>query len=202
MKIEYRNATISDMKDVAACHKISFQGTFIATWPLMLIEKYYAEYLRRDNLFILATYRKRIIGFCMGYKAGSKSKDIFLKKHFIMLLLSISYRIILFDRIVLKRLWGGVKKRNLQVLYKNSEMKQNAGADLLSICVLPKFRRFGIAKEMITRFETLLTESHIADYTLSVYNTNTSAINFYKKQGLLLSCKNSITSKFYKIVNK
>ena len=83
--IKYRKATECDMKAVASCHKECFAGTFIASWSKKLIANYYTEYLKLNDLFVVATKDDEIVGFCMGYEHGYNAQKNFIHNNRIRL---------------------------------------------------------------------------------------------------------------------
>jgi len=104
-----------------------------------------------------------------------------------------------FNKIVIKKCW-----RFLFSKKKNSEpnhSKSKAEADLLSICVIKRYRGQGISVELIKEFEKRVVAAGKKDLTLAVYQDNERAISFYKKMGYDIVCENSDEYKMYKKLN-
>lgn len=192
MKI--RLAEISDLNEIANVHELCFKGTFISSFGHNLIKKYYEEFFNELPLFVVAEENNQIVGFCMGYKSGSIARRLFIKKNVIALSMRMLYLCICFNSIAIS------KCMNLLMHKKNHshEVKRNAEADLLSICILDPFKGKGVSKDLVNKFEELLIEYNLHDYTLSVYKSNYRAISFYNKMGFNIISEADNEFKMYK----
>ena len=197
--ITFKDAKESDMTSVAKLHIECFQGTFISSLGLELIENYYLEYLKEKCPFVLAySYEyNSLIGFCMGYYDGSKARESFLahnKKQLIHRLLELCLS---FNRLAISKCWHYVFPAKKP---KKDKDKQpiKAEADLLSICVKETYRGIGVSKDLVRVFEKKLIENDKKDVTLSVYKTNDRAIGFYKKIGYSIVDETVDEYKMYK----
>lgn len=178
--IKYRIASLTDLSSVTKTHIECFPGTFISSFGNNLIQNYYKEYIEEDNIFVVAEENNGILGFCMGYRTGSKARNRFMQKNKKRLILRMAWLTLSFNRLAISKCLNFVKSKKT----KNEVRKPAAEGDLLSICVTDKCKGKGVAKKMVEEFEALLKKKGVADYTLSVYKTNQRAINFYKKCGL------------------
>lgn len=195
--ITFKDAKESDMASVAKLHIDCFQGTFIASLGLELIENYYCEYLKENCPFVLAYEDNNLIGFCMGYYDGSKARESFLehnKKQLIRRLLKLCLS---FNRLAISKCWHYIFPAKKP---KKDKDKQpiKAEADLLSICVKEIYRGLGVSKGLVQEFEKKLIENEKKDVTLSVYMTNDRAIGFYKKMGYSIVDESVDEYKMYK----
>lgn len=194
--ITYRDATESDLTNIAGLHIACFKGTFIAYWGENLIARYYQKFLEEGGPFVLAFDDDKLVAFCMGYYDGSNARNAFLQdnKHrlaFRMLVLCLS-----FNKLVLQRCWNfvfGSKKKGGQ-----DAKKVKAEADLLSICVLGTYRGKGISVELVKQFEERVVKAGKNDLMLAVYQDNGRAIAFYKKIGYAIACEDGDEYKMYK----
>lgn len=195
--ITFKDAKESDMASVAKLHVDCFQGTFIASLGLELIENYYCEYVKENCPFVLAYEDNSLIGFCMGYYDGSKARESFLehnKKQLIHRLLKLC---ISFNRLAISKCWHYVFPAKKTKKDKEKEPVK-AEADLLSICVKEIYRGMGVSKGLVHEFEKKLIENNKKDLTLSVYMTNDRAIGFYKKMGYSIVDETVDEYKMYK----
>ncbi len=192
--IFYRKATESDLTAIAALHKVCFNGTFIASWDKSLIARYYFEYLKNDDMFILALDGPVLIGFCVGYKSGSEARKQFIYNNRVRLALNMLWLIVRFNKIAISKC-----KNYLTAKKDVTSCSVKPSADLLSICVKDEVKGRGVAHQLLIRFEELLREQGLLDYSLSVYKTNSRAIHFYYKEGLQIACE---TGEEYKLFKK
>jgi len=178
--MNYRIATTTDLANIAQVHISCFPGTFIASFGNKLIENYYEEYIKEENLFIIAEEGNEILGFCMGYRTGSKARENFMQKNKLRLALRMAWLCLTFNKLAISKCLAFIKPKKTS----NEVRKPQAEGDLLSICVTDACKGKGVAKDLVSEFEKLLRDKGIADYTLSVYKTNKRAIHFYEKCGL------------------
>lgn len=182
MVVEYRKATFEDIGDIAFLHMNCFKDYFLTSFGCDLVKKYYEEFFLENNLFVVAENNGSIIGFCMGYLAGSKAREIFEKKYSLRILYRIILKCLMLDKMAISkcilRIKQFIKKSNVKCVQNFSKR-----AELLSICVSPEFRGFGIADRMVMDFEDLLRNIGVQSYSLSVYKTNTHAQHFYSRLG-------------------
>lgn len=175
----YRIAKSIDLPRIASVHIECFPGTFIASFGNTLIEKYYEEYINEENLFIVAEENNDIQGFCMGYRTGCKARDSFMQKNKLRLAMRMAWLCMTFNKLAISKCLAFIKPKKIN----NDVRKPQAEGDLLSICVTDACKGKGVAKELVTEFESLLRSKEITDYTLSVYKTNLRALYFYEKCG-------------------
>ena len=195
--IIFKDATENDMASVAKLHVDCFQGTFIASLGLKLIENYYREYLKEKSPFVLAYEDNSLIGFCMGYYDGSKARESFMAQNKKQLILRLIELCLSFNRLALSKCWYYVFPPKMPKKEKDKKPVK-AEADLLSICVKEIYRGLGISKSLVHEFEKKLIENEKKDVTLSVYMTNDRAIGFYKKMGYSIVDETVDEYKMYK----
>lgn len=193
-----RVANLLDLKQVADVHIQCFKGTFIASFGHNLVTKYYEEFFNEAPLFVVAEDENKIVGFCMGYKSGSKARSKFIRKNRLRLFFKMLILCLSLNRLAISKCFNMVKpKRKISA----GCLKVIAEADLLSICVLDNYKGRGLAKKLVADFEQLLVDNDLHDYTLSVYKTNDRAIGFYKKQGLTIVSEIGDEFKMYKKIS-
>lgn len=177
--IQYRIATLADMPEVARVHQKCFPGTFIASFGQKLITDYYTEFFNENPLFVLVEKDGNMEGFCMGYMTGSEARNRFMSKCKVRLAFRMLYLCMTFNKLAIQKCLAFVMPKKNTVPSKKVE----ADADLLSICVTDNLKGSGAAKELVIKFEELLAECKVKNYTLAVYKNNARAISFYKKIG-------------------
>lgn len=67
--------------------------------------------------------------------------------------------------------------------YDNEIAKKNQEGYCVFFCVLPDYRRYGIASEMILRVKTHLNSKGIPTFKLKCAKSNNAAFSLYKKTG-------------------
>lgn len=185
--ITYRDATESDLNNIANLHITCFKGTFIAYWGENLIAKYYQKFLEEGGPFVLAIDDDKLVAFCMGYYDGSNARNAFLQENKLRLAVRMLVLCLSFNKLVLKKCWNFVfsaKKKG-----EHDAKKVKAEADLLSICVLKTYRGKGISVELVKQFEERVVAAGKNDLMLAVYQDNGRAIAFYKKMGYAIACE-------------
>lgn len=192
--IVYREANSDDLKKIALVHIDCFPKTMITLLGQRLISSYYGEFLREDNIFIIAESKDDIVGFCMGYESGSEAKSMFIKKNKIRLVIRLLYLCATCNKLAIRKCWNYLRPQKCE----EKRIKKIADADLLSICVKDVCKGKGVAQQLVNNFENVLLEKHLVDYTLSVYKTNARAIKFYEKMGLEIISESDDEYKMYK----
>ena len=177
--IQYRITTQADMPEVARVHQKCFPGTFIASFGQKLISDYYTEFYNENPLFVLVEKDGTIEGFCMGYMTGSEARNRFMSKCKIRLAFRMLFLCMTFNKLAIQKCLAFVMPKKKSTPSK----KVKADADLLSICVTDNLKGTGASKELVAKFEELLVERKVKNYTLAVYKNNARAIGFYKKMG-------------------
>ena len=173
-----RIAKSLDLKQIADVHIQCFKGTFIASFGHYLVTKYYEEFFNEAPLFVVAEEENKIVGFCMGYKSGSKARSIFIRKNRLRLIIKMLSLCLSLNRMAISKCFNMIKpKRKVST----SCFKVVVDADLLSICVLDNYKGKGLAKKLIADFEQLLVDNDLYDYTLSVYKTNGRGLLKFQK---------------------
>lgn len=177
--IQYRIADITDIPNVAKVHQTCFPGTFITSFGQKLIADYYLEFFNENPLFVIVEKDGIVEGFCMGYLKGSEARSRFMSKCKLRLAFRMFYLCITFNKLAFQKCIAFVKPKKTFAL----SQKMIADADLLSICVTDDLKGTGASRELVEKFEKLLSERLVKSYTLAVYKDNSRAIAFYRKMG-------------------
>lgn len=151
-KIVYRQAVLADMPTIAKIHLACFPDYFLSRFGKELIQEYYSYFWKETPLFVVAAARngEDIIGFCMGYLQGSKAKKQF-EKNFRRELFKTELGLCLrLNRVAISKALAKIKS-SFRVSPRGGR-----SADLLSICVLPDYREYGVSENMLHSFEALL----------------------------------------------
>ena len=195
--VKYRKANEMDISQIATTHIRCFPEYFISSLGTNLVEKYYLEYVRESDLFIVALKGDAIIGFCMGYIIGNThARYNFLRHNRATLVKTILGQCLTLNKRTLKQCYFAVINK---IFPKKTGGTVKQGGDLLSICVLKEERGKGISKELLIRFEEKLKEKKIDGYWLGVYKTNEAAIRFYLKNGMKKEQEEKEEYKFHKV---
>ena len=181
-----RPAIKEDMPAVSNVHMICFSDYFLTKLGQSLLVQYYRIFLEDHQLFYVAEADGKIVGFCMGYYAGSRSRERFIQLCKFPLMGRCIRLMIRFDRDTIKRVSELAKEKLLpQKTTRRGETPQTTfcQADLLSIGVLPEFRGTSVAEDLVAAFEKCMKKNGVSRYGLSVKEENGRARAFYEKQG-------------------
>ena len=79
----YTDACEAEIPEIVQVHLKCFESYFLSSLGETLLENYYKQFLKEDNLFVVAkdSENDKIIGFCMGYYSGSQAKNHFEQKN-------------------------------------------------------------------------------------------------------------------------
>ena len=136
----------NELGGIVSVHSICFPDSFsTAMKPKLLLRFYETYYAENPNLFFIAKQDDKIIGFSMGY--GYCKENLtkhFVRKNRLRFVFRCFLQLLKFD----KRAWRKVfRKRKPKVIYRTDEFdnvnKEKIG-DLLSIAVLPDYRKNGV----------------------------------------------------------
>ena len=189
--MNYRKPEFGEMDKIAQVHMKCFEGYFLTSFGEKLIQKYYEEFFREKELFVIAEEDGAIIGFVMGYLKGSRARSNFEKNNRRELAKNLIIRCLKFDKLAIKKCFAKLINilKKTKTTVSNQTNEENIG-DLLSICVLPQWRGNNVAGEIVKKFEDLLKENGVTTYTLSVLKDNMRARRFYEKLGFEI-CRES-----------
>ena len=183
-----KRASIEELESIAQAHCVCFPDSFSTKLGQKrhLLQKLYLEYLK-DNpeLFLVAKNEDDdIVGFCMGYYCEKNNyQKAFLKHNFVSIFIRMAFLLITFNPIAWKKVVSLFKKKKYTYLVDPNILafpKEECG-DLLSICVLPNHRGDGTASQLLIEFEKELKNQNRKVCFLTVSNTNSRGIAFYKK---------------------
>ena len=80
--IYYRKPEFNEMRKIACIHMECFRGYFLTSFGADLVQKYYEEFFKEKDLFVVAEDENgEIIGFVMGYLQGSVARKTFECKY-------------------------------------------------------------------------------------------------------------------------
>lgn len=181
-----RPAIKEDMPEVSRLHMVCFPDYFLTKLGQSLLTQYYRIFLEDHQLFCVADADGKIVGFCMGYYAGRRSRDRFIQTCKFPLIGRCIQLMFRFDRDTIQRVSTLAK---VKLLPKRKKRRGDAPqptfcqADLLSIGVLPEFRGTSVAEDLVTAFEERMKKNGVSRYSLSVKAENGRARAFYAKQG-------------------
>ncbi len=184
-----RKATVDDLINIEQVHNICFPNSFssllVGKWHLLA--KFYNEYLSKNpDLFLVAEEENGgIAGFCMGYMCDANNfKKDYLRHNFIKIVVKFLILLVSFKKLAWKKIFSSFQKK-LDVTYVDAPIllrKEKVG-DLLSICVLDKYKGKGVSSNLLLNFLKSLKNKGASACLLSVEDDNSRGIGFYKKNG-------------------
>lgn len=192
--IIYRAATLEDMNEVAYVHIITQPEYFTSTLGVDLLSKFYTEFLKEDDLFVLAIDEEteRIVGFCMGNWYGSRAEKRWESKYQTQIIKRLFMKCLQFNTLAISRVFRQIKDIILKPVKKDLQ-KDAYYSHLLSLGVLPEYRGQHIASKMIDLFEKkclnsssrmsipCISKDRIC--TIGAYKWNIAGCNLYKAKG-------------------
>lgn len=197
-----RQATRQDLNSIAGVHSICFPDSYSSQLSLFgspigggnLLEAFYMEYMN-DNpeLFVVAEDEgSGIVGFCMGYYMDKDDQmQNFLHNNRLRILWKTFLLLLIFN----KQAWSKILSRLRHkptvsdwtiINYKYEHISNKKRGDLLSVCVLPKFRGQGYAQKLMDSYLAAMKTSGREICLLSVKTANERARHYYEKNGFEL----------------
>ena len=185
-----RNASIDDLNKIAKTHIECFPDSFSTALGASLLKKFYLQYLKEyPELFLIAVDSGSIAGFCMGYLCDRGNCNRSFVKHNIF---PLAFRYLLLLIKGNKKAWERIKpskkSKGSDICVYEPEFQNIPPAecgDLLSICVLPKWRGAGMANELISDYQNALKAIGRGVCFLTVATKNSRGIHFYEKNGFV-----------------
>lgn len=204
--IVYRNATLSDMNEVAKVHMITQPEYFTTTLGQDLLAKFYTEFLNEDDLFVVAVddSNQNIVGFCMGNHYGSKAEKNWEIKYKHQIMKRLLFKCIQFNRLALSRSFRRLKG----LIMKPKNIKKDVYCwHLLSLGVLPNYRGSGIGRKLIDEFEKKCLSNSPSNNiggkyscTIGAYKWNKNGCRLYERSGYKVFEESKDKLKFIKIL--
>jgi ribosomal protein S18 acetylase RimI-like enzyme len=181
-----RQGTINDLSSISRVHTECFPDSFSTALGLKLLEKFYYEYISEiPELFLVCENEEgEIAGFCMGYyMENDHYMKSFISHNRISIGITLLFRLVSMD----KRAWKKLKKgKEINWVISNhqyDDIPLDQRGDLLSICVLKKYRGNGYANELISEYQNVLKKYRRKICMLSVAIENSRGLYFYEKNG-------------------
>lgn len=190
--ITIRQANVNDIGDIVETHIECFPDSYSSSIGKNLLSKYYLNYLiNYPDLFLIALDNEKVVGFVMGYLCGTKNlANNFVKTHLFSLLVRSIARLLVFD----KRVWRKIIRKKNDVLFVDEQFSlidDSLKGDLLSICLLDKYRGNDVASSLEKMFCERVKVLGRCYCTLSMQATNERAKRFYEKCGYSIYKKTS-----------
>lgn len=203
-----RHANMNDLPQIAKVHTACFPKSFSTQMGQELLQRMYFEYLERTpELFLVAEENNEIVGFSNGYycewnnylrEFERANKREFYTKVFMLLLKGNKQA---WEK-ALKVIKGKGKTEIVDMIPEKciAEVK----GDLLSICVLDKYRGKNVSTALLEQFESEIKakSKKIKMITLSVDPNNLRAISFYEKMGYSQYKVGKTTASYYKVISE
>ena len=198
--INYKKPELHEMDKIANLHMECFKGYFLSSFGVEIVKKYYEEFFKEKELFIVAEDEDgNCIGFVMGYLSGSVARKNFERKYRRVLTIKLLLRCFKCDKMAIlkciEKVKGFLKRK------KGNKKPEKKTGDLLSICVASYWRGCGVAEGLVKNFEELLAKDGVKEYTLSVRKDNKGARKFYEKVGFYLLKEGKEDVKYIKKVD-
>ena len=204
--IEYRNATLEDVQEVAKVHILTQPEYFTSTLGEDLLSKFYSEYIKEDALFVVAIDEdnKKIVGFCMGHYYDSHAELLWEQKYRKQIIKRLAFKCIQFNKLALSR----CMRRLVGIFRKGNENTEQYFSHLLSLGVLTEYRGKHIASDLIDMFEKKCLENppekvkHLGyDCTIGAYKWNKAGCKLYEYKGYEIFEESKTKFKFRKNLN-
>lgn len=194
-----RQATYHDLPAIARVHRVCFPDSYssqLARFDSLigggnLLEAFYSVYLKETpELFIVADDETHgVVGFCMGYFMDKDDQlQIFLHDNRIRVFWKTILLLIIGNKHTWKKIIARIKHKPsvndwtiVDDKYEFIPTKERG--DLLSVCVLPEFRKKGYAQGMMIKFLSAMRGSNMKLCLLSVKSDNEIARYYYEKNG-------------------
>jgi len=187
-----RRAKVDDLAEVAKVHVAGFKGYFMTKLGEDIIEDYYKAYLEEDDLFVVACDNEKdgkIVGFYMGYYAGTKALSIFENRNRWKLIRRLAWLCLKFDKDAITRCWARVcgvfnKKKPSPIRFKSD-------IGMLSSTVLDEYRGKGIMTELINASVKIVKEKYPNEpktYHGTTHLFNKKMRSYYIKNGYTEDC--------------
>lgn len=175
MKIETKELTRADAKQIARLHILAFPNFFLTTLGEQFLITFYKKTIQDDCGYGVGVFfQKKLISFAIGTNQISGFYKLLIFRYGMQLFISAFPVIIL-------------KPKSLLRIFKNltnnqEEIKPQDGGWLLSICTDPQFHGAGISQKCITSFEDLSIKHNLKQLWLTTDSLNNQRANlFYKK---------------------
>lgn len=192
-----------DIAKVVDIHLTCFKDSFSSSLGRRLLSDYYKSYLKHSpDLFLIAKYNDEIAGFVVGYRCENKEAFLeFKKRNRFKIILRVLLRLVVFDKRVFKKIFTKTGNETIILPALNLIEKKEKG-DLLSICVLPEYRKNKIATDLEKEFNNILLSDNRKYCILSSLDSNNIANRFYGKLGYILYKKNNQNNYYIKEIDK
>ena len=158
------------------------------------MEAFYLEYMK-DNpeLFVVADDEdKGIVGFCMGYYMDNDCQmQNFLHNNRLCILWKTFLLLLIGNKQAWRRFFSLLKHKPdvsdwTIINYKYENISNSKRGDLLSVCVLPKYRGLGYAQKLMESYLAAMKASGCEICLLSVKTANERARHYYERNGFEL----------------
>lgn len=183
-----RLANTEDLPSISTIHKVCFKDSFSTQLGKRLLSRFYYEYLAQNpDLFIVAEEDDTLIGFCMGYLCKDSSiMKKFIVHNFLSFAIRCFFLIVTGNPCAWKKLKDlfNRKKESIEVVDESvNDVPDDLKGDLLSICVLPSYRRRGVAENLVCEYLSMMRKKNLKYCLLSVDPNNAKAIRLYERVG-------------------
>ena len=193
----------SDIAKVVDVHLACFKDSFSSSLGKKILSSYYESYLKHSSdLFLVAKFDEKIVGFVVGYCCENKQAFAeFKKKNLIRIILRVICRLLIFDKRVYRKIFR--KPGETTVLLPSfCTIERNKMGDLLSICVLPEYRKNNIASNLENEFNKSLLTLNRKYCVLSCLVSNDGGNRFYEKLCYSVYRKNKLNNYYVRELNK
>jgi len=179
--------TLQDLDQIVCCHMNCFPKTFLSSLGKKIISGYYETCLKQNSDFTFGLFDEdKLIGFVYGYLKNNQESpaNCFAKQNRVKIFFAMLGQCFLLNRVVYKKIWNIIFSKKTKTQKEILESKNQIEGDLLSICLLPKYRGNGLSNQLLHKYESSLIANKIYLYQLSVRKNNVAANKFYLKNGM------------------
>lgn len=190
MSIIIRQARNEDFLQIQGIHIKCFQDSFSTSLGkgTNLLAEYYKEFfhISPELFLVVEDDNEGIVGFCMGYYYVDKGVAIenFKKNNKLRIYVKTAKLLLSFDKVTWKKIKMIISNNKKSTEYvRINERTDEVTGDLLSICVMERYRGNGAATKLMLQFEEKLLANKRTYCQLSVKNDNKRGVHFYEKNG-------------------
>lgn len=204
--IQYRKAIHEDIDTLSRLHLITFEHSLGASVGINYLKAFFKWFVANDSTIVIVCHQsEKIIGYAIGAVDGySRELTKAILPNILLGLLSHPKSIFHPNFIALMN----VRIRNL--FNTRGDFKTNNTLSiptktnktpfvLVGIGVDPEFRKQNLGTKLLNDFENEVWCRSFSKIRLTVYKSNTQAINFYEKAKWVLDSENETMLKYVKI---
>lgn len=195
-----RQATINDLGSIVKVHINCFPCSYLAQLSKVSclgdnqLLLFYKEFIidNPELFWVAEDENDGIVGFCMGYYMDKDSQiKNFMHKNRVAIAWKTLFLLLACNKYVWRKMIARIKHKptiNDWTIVNNKyeSLDNTQRGDLLSVCVLPKYRSTGYAQKLMEAYLKSMKNNGRKICLLSVKQDNKRAIKYYERNGFEL----------------